>query len=80
MKNSIWQLIAASPHHADNPGGQTAYAAQLNQWNVKWGEVHKLAMKLGTAAITSSECFSYGTHGHNRRNCGLPVNYAERLL
>jgi hypothetical protein len=36
-------------------------------------------LKPGTAAIASSECFVCRTHGHNGRNCPLPVNHAERL-
>jgi hypothetical protein len=59
--------------------------SQVAQWNTKWGEMtrvmHKTGypLKPGTAAIGSSKCFACTTHGHNRRNCQLPVDYAERL-
>jgi hypothetical protein len=35
---AIQQLVQASPHHPDNAAGQAAYAAQLAQWNTRWGE------------------------------------------
>jgi hypothetical protein len=38
MKTMIRQLIQVLPQHPDNAAGQAAYAAQLVQWNVKWGK------------------------------------------
>ncbi|KAG2353498.1 hypothetical protein BDR07DRAFT_1383082 [Suillus spraguei] len=38
MKTAVKQLIQAMLHQQDNTTGQTAYAAQLAQWNAKWGE------------------------------------------
>lgn len=85
MKNTVRQLINALPHHPDNVIGRTAYTAQLTQWNTKWGESTRVTQETGyplkpsTAAIASSECFACGTHGHNGRNCPLPLDHAERL-
>ncbi|KAG1846543.1 hypothetical protein F4604DRAFT_1936382 [Suillus subluteus] len=85
MKTAVRQLIQAMPHQQDNMAGQTAYAAQLAQWNAKWGESARVTqetgylLKPGTAIIASSECFACGTHGHNGRNCPLPADHTERL-
>ncbi|KAG2050052.1 hypothetical protein BDR06DRAFT_892644 [Suillus hirtellus] len=85
VKNSIRQLITSLPHYPDNPAGHAAYNTQISQWNAKWGEGTRVShetgypLKPGTAAIASSECFACGTHGHNGRNCTLPVNHVERL-
>jgi hypothetical protein len=85
MKNSIQQLVSSLLHHPDTPAGHAAYAAQIMQWNMKWGEYTRVTpetgypLKPGTAAIASSECFNCGTHGHNSRNCVLPADHAERL-
>lgn len=85
LKNLIRQLVSASPHHPDTPAGHTAYAAQIAQWNAKWGEYTRVTpetgypLKPGTATIASSECFNCGTHGHNSRNCILPADHTERL-
>jgi hypothetical protein len=85
MKAAVRQLINMLPHHPDTGAGQAAYAAQLAQWNVKWGESTRVTqetgypLKPGTAAIASSECFACRTHGHNGQNCPLPVNHAECL-
>jgi hypothetical protein len=38
MKAAVRQLINTLPHHPDTGAGQAAYAAQLAQWNAKWGE------------------------------------------
>jgi hypothetical protein len=84
-KAAIWQLVQASPHHPDNAAGQAAYAAQLAQWNTRWGENVRVTqetgypLKPGTAAIALSECFACGVHGHNGRNCPLPPDHTERL-
>jgi len=84
-KTAIRQLIQALPQQPDNAAGQAAYAAQLAQWNAKWGENTRVThetgypLKPGTAAIASSECFACGTHGHNGRNCPMPADHAERL-
>ncbi|KAG0696996.1 hypothetical protein DFH29DRAFT_782892, partial [Suillus ampliporus] len=54
----------------DTTTGQTAYATQLAQWNMKWGENTRVTqetgypLRPGTATIASSECFTCGTHGH----------------
>jgi hypothetical protein len=85
LKAAVRQLIQGMPHHPDNATGQAAYAAQLLQWNMRWGENTRVTqetgypLKPGTAAIASSECFACGTHGHNGRNCPLPPDHAERL-
>ncbi|KAG2138457.1 uncharacterized protein EDB93DRAFT_1253417 [Suillus bovinus] len=86
LKTKIRQLIQASLHHPDNAMGQAAYAAQLSQWNVTWGEntwvmqETEYPLKLDIAAIVSSECFACGTHGHNGRNCPLLVDHGEWLI
>jgi hypothetical protein len=85
LKNLIRQLVSSSPHHPDTSAGHTAYAAQIAQWNAKWGEYTRVTpetgypLKPGTAAIASSECFNCGTHGHNSRNCVLPADHTEQL-
>ncbi|KAG1734563.1 hypothetical protein EDD22DRAFT_787862, partial [Suillus occidentalis] len=85
LKTSVRQLVASMPHHPDTPAGNAAYGSQLAQWNAKWGEATRVThetgypLKPGTAAIGSSECFACGTHGHNGRNCQLPLDHAERL-
>lgn len=85
MKTAVQQLINVLPHHPDTASGQMAYAAQLAQWNKKWGENTRVTqetgypLKPGTAAIASSECFACGTHGHNGWNCPLPMDHVERL-
>jgi hypothetical protein len=38
MRAAVRQLINTLPHHPDTGAGQAAYAAQLTQWNAKWGE------------------------------------------
>ncbi|KAG1760236.1 hypothetical protein EDD22DRAFT_781433 [Suillus occidentalis] len=84
-KSAVRQLINVLPHHPDTATGQMAYTTQLAQWNAKWGENTRVTqdtgypLKPGTAAIASSECFACGTHGHNGRNCPLPMDHAERL-
>ncbi|KAG2355743.1 hypothetical protein BDR07DRAFT_1425244 [Suillus spraguei] len=85
MKTAVRQLILMMPHHPDDAMGHAAYAAQLTQWNTKWGESTRVTqetgypLKPGTAAVASSECFACGTHGHNVHNCPLPLDHAERL-
>jgi hypothetical protein len=84
-KTAVRQLINVLPHQPDTATGQMAYTAQLAQWNAKWGENTRVTqetgypLKPGTAAVASSECFACGTHGHNGRNCPIPMDHAERL-
>jgi hypothetical protein len=85
LKTAVRQLVALYTHHQDTAAGRTAYAAQIAQWNAKWGENTRVTqetgypLKPGTAAIASSECFACGTHGHNGRNCPVPLDHQERL-
>ncbi|KAG0704812.1 hypothetical protein DFH29DRAFT_801177 [Suillus ampliporus] len=85
MKANIRLLITSFPHHPDTTAGRTAYAAQITQWNVKWGENSQVThetgylLKPGMAMICSGECFSCGTHGHNSHNCVLPPGDTARL-
>ncbi|KAG2074663.1 hypothetical protein BDR04DRAFT_1092869 [Suillus decipiens] len=85
LKTTVRQLILMMPHHPDDAIGHAAYAAQLTQWNTKWGESTRVTqetgypLKPGTAAVASGECFACGTHGHDGQNCPLPLDHAERL-
>jgi hypothetical protein len=72
-------------HHPNTSAGHTAYAAQIAQWNAKWGVATRIRpetgypLKPGTAIIGSGECFGCGTHGHSSRSCPLPPSDPERL-
>jgi hypothetical protein len=85
LKTAVRQLVALYTHHQDTAAGRTTYAAQIAQWNMKWGENTRVTqetgypLKPGTAAIASSEFFACGTHGHNGRNCPVPLDHQERL-
>ncbi|KAG1889502.1 hypothetical protein F4604DRAFT_1915376 [Suillus subluteus] len=83
---AVMQLVQAMPQQPDSTAGRTAYAAQLAQWNTKWGESAQVTqetgypLRPGTAAIALSKCFACGTHGHNRWNCPVPQDHEEQLI
>ncbi|KAG1808111.1 hypothetical protein EV424DRAFT_1329118 [Suillus variegatus] len=85
LKAKVRLLITSFPHHPDTPAGHTAHAAQIAQWNGKWGDNARVThetgypLKPGMATICSGECFACGTHGHNSRNCVLPPGDTARL-
>ncbi|KAG2029984.1 hypothetical protein BDR03DRAFT_879469 [Suillus americanus] len=62
LKAKVKLLISLFPHHPDTPAGHMAHAAQIAQWNAKWGDNARVThetgypLKPGTATTAAIAC------------------------
>jgi len=47
LKTAVRQLVALYTHHQDTAARRMAYAAQIAQWNAKWGENMRVTQETG---------------------------------